>query len=163
MQGAANFSPLSPLFEEGKEDLEEAAPEEHHPKEEHLQQIGVSVTMPSHHVQSQRGSLLEQGRARQLQMQERRPGQAIRPPFANITTEEEDQNYSQEASQEDVFDEGEDVLNRRLPIVVNINGSVPNQRPSRIHRRDPDQANAMAPQTRQEFEPSAILAVKGTA
>ena len=35
-------------------------------------------------------------------------------------------------SQEDVFDEGEDVLNRRLPIVVNINGSIPNQRPSRI-------------------------------
>ena len=24
-------------FEEGKEDLEDAAPEEHHPKEEHLQ------------------------------------------------------------------------------------------------------------------------------
>ena len=47
-----------------------------------------------------------------------------------IVSEEEDNNYSQEASQEDVFDEGEDVLNRRLPIVVNINGSIPNQRPS---------------------------------
>ena len=40
----------SPPGEEGKEDLEEAAPEEHHPKEEHLQQIGVSVPMPGHHI-----------------------------------------------------------------------------------------------------------------
>ena len=31
-----------------------------------------------------------------------------------------------------MFDEGEDVLNRRLPIVVNINGSNPIQRPSRV-------------------------------
>ena len=42
-------------LEEGKEDLEEAAPEEHHPKEEHLQQIGVSVPMPGHHIASHRG------------------------------------------------------------------------------------------------------------
>lgn len=41
---------LSSHNEEGKEDLEEAAPEEHHPKEEHLQQIGVSVPMPGHHI-----------------------------------------------------------------------------------------------------------------
>ena len=57
MMAGAQISPnrrlaafASPTFEEGKEDLEEAAPEEHHPKEEHLQQIGVSVTMPSHHA-----------------------------------------------------------------------------------------------------------------
>ena len=41
---------LTSPYEEGKEDLEEAAPEEHHPKEEHLQQIGVSVPMPGHHI-----------------------------------------------------------------------------------------------------------------
>lgn len=29
--------------------------------------------------------------------------------------------------QEDVFDEGEDVINRQLPKNVNINGSIPNQ------------------------------------
>lgn len=65
------------------------------------------------------------------------------PPVSNqvivVSEEEEDEhednenenNHSQEgASQEDVFDEGEDVINRRLPIVVNINGSIPNQRPS---------------------------------
>ena len=45
-------------LEEGKEDLEEAAPEEHHPKEEHLQQIGVSVPMPGHHIVSNRPSAL---------------------------------------------------------------------------------------------------------
>ena len=28
--------------------------------------------------------------------------------------------------QEDVFDEGEDVINRQLPKNVNINGSIPN-------------------------------------
>ena len=57
--------------------------------------------------------------------------QSMRPAVAHVTSDEEDNNCSQEASQEDVFDEGEDVLNRRLPIVVNINGSIPNQRPSR--------------------------------
>lgn len=43
-----------------------------------------------------------------------------------------DQDEGEEGSQEDVFDEGEDVLNRRLPIVVNINGSIPNQGPVRV-------------------------------
>lgn len=60
----------------------------------------------------------------------------MRPNVANVTTEDEDNNCSQEASQEDVFDEGEDVLNRRLPIVVNINGSIPNQRPTRAAQND---------------------------
>jgi len=39
---------------------------------------------------------------------------------------------SQDGSQEDVYDEGEDLLNSRLPIVMNINGSIPNQQPARI-------------------------------
>lgn len=29
-------------------------------------------------------------------------------------------------SQEDVFDEGEDIFNRRMPHLVNISGSIPN-------------------------------------
>ena len=39
---------------------------------------------------------------------------------------------SHDGSQEDVYDEGEDLLNSRLPIVMNINGSIPNQQPARI-------------------------------
>jgi len=32
-------------------------------------------------------------------------------------------------SQEDVFDEGDDISNRKMPHLVNINGSIPNQHP----------------------------------
>jgi len=30
---------------------------------------------------------------------------------------------------EDVFDEGEDIMNRRLPILANVHGSIPNLQP----------------------------------